>query len=115
VLIKEQQIIKVCAVGPGQQGSGFKSRVVVPGFGAEMSGEKCWLQAAKLCCLLTQRVVCVITCRAGSCCAVLCCVQESDILYFFTQVHKLQPGFFISLDRQEKKLVWVIRGESTVD
>lgn len=40
-------------------------------------------------------------------------VQESDILYFFTQVHKLQPGFFIALDRQEKKLLWVIRGEST--
>lgn len=48
-----------------------------------------------------------------ACRAVLCRVQESDILYFFTQVHKLQPGFFIALDRQEKKLLWVIRGEST--
>jgi hypothetical protein len=36
--------------------------------------------------------------------------QESDILLFFKQVHKLQPGFFVALDRPNKKLLWVIRG-----
>jgi hypothetical protein len=38
-------------------------------------------------------------------------VQESDILFFYTQVHKLQPGFYIAVDHQEQKLLWVIRGE----
>lgn len=37
-------------------------------------------------------------------------VKESDILFFFTQVHKLQPGFYIAVDNEEQKLLWVIRG-----
>lgn len=51
-------------------------------------------------------------CCAALCCAMLCYdVQESDILFFYTQVHKLQPGFYIAVDHQEQKLLWVIRGE----
>jgi hypothetical protein len=44
--------------------------------------------------------------------AVSCTTQESDILFFYTQVHKLQPGFFIAVDREQQKLMWVIRGET---
>ena len=40
-------------------------------------------------------------------------LQESDILFFFTQVHKLQPGFFIAVDREAQKLMWVIRGKQS--
>lgn len=65
-----------------------------------------------------------VLCHASSSSNLHCCVwcavcadrhapvmQESDILFFFKQVHKLQPGFFIAVDRQQKKLLWVIRGE----
>jgi hypothetical protein len=44
-----------------------------------------------------------------------CAPQESDILFFYTQVHKLQPGFFIAVDREQQKLMWVIRGETHID
>uniref|UniRef100_A0A383VYZ4 Fungal lipase-type domain-containing protein n=1 Tax=Tetradesmus obliquus TaxID=3088 RepID=A0A383VYZ4_TETOB len=37
-------------------------------------------------------------------------VQESDILFFYTQVHKLQPGFYIAVNHEAKTLMWVIRG-----
>lgn len=48
----------------------------------------------------------------------LCCcaavpwllLQEVDILFFYSQVHKLQPGFFIAVDCMQHKLLWVIRG-----
>lgn len=38
-------------------------------------------------------------------------MQESDILFFFNQVHKLQPGFYLAVDKEASKVLWVIRGE----
>jgi hypothetical protein len=44
------------------------------------------------------------------CCCCHCPEQESDILFFYTQVHKLQPGFYIAVNHEAKTLMWVIRG-----
>lgn len=41
---------------------------------------------------------------------VSCMMQETDILYFHTQVHKLQPGFYVAVSHEDKTLMWVIRG-----
>jgi hypothetical protein len=41
-------------------------------------------------------------------------LQESDILFFYAQVHKLQPGFFIAVDHKQHKLLWVIRGAYSI-
>lgn len=57
-----------------------------------------------MCCLYTTLSVRMLL--------LLLLLQESDILFFFTQVHKLQPGFYIAVDNEEQKLLWVIRGKT---
>lgn len=37
-------------------------------------------------------------------------LQEADIAYLHNQVHKLQPGFYLALDRTAKRVLWVVRG-----
>lgn len=31
-------------------------------------------------------------------------------MYSYKQVHKLQPGFYLALDRAAKQVLWVVRG-----